>query len=116
MSKESFKQFVHNHPELLAKVNSQEMTFQKYYEIYDLYGEDEKVWEPYLKGTTVADSSFQKSKEDIVKMIKSLDLESIQKGITGLQKAIGIVQDLGLGSKKETKTYEPRPMYQYFDD
>ncbi len=112
MSKESFKTFVHNHPELLSKIKSQEMTFQKYYEIYDMYGEEESVWSPYLNAST----SSSTSKDDLVKMIKSLDLETIQKGIGGLQKALGIIQDLGIGSKKETKAYEPRPMYQYFDD
>lgn len=112
MSKESFKTFVHNHPELLTKITSKEMTFQKYYEIYDMYGEDQEVWRPYLSSSSTSPAS----KDDLVKMIKSLDLETIQKGIGGLQKALGIIQDLGIGSKKETKPYEPRPMYQYFDD
>ena len=37
MTKENFKIFAKNHPELLDYIKSGEMTWQKFYEIYDLY-------------------------------------------------------------------------------
>ena len=49
--------------------------------------------------------------------IKNIDLNSVQKGITNIQKALGLLQDIGLGnSNNVSNTYEPRPMYQHFDD
>ena len=52
------------------------MTWQKFYEIYDLYGEDENAWKDYLKKDVVpAAASF-----DLVNFIKGIDLDSIQKG------------------------------------
>ena len=33
-----------------------------------------------------------------------------------MQKTIGLLQDIGIGSKTNAPTYEPRPMYKYFDD
>ena len=33
-----------------------------------------------------------------------------------LQKTIGLLQDIGIGTKPKEQTYEPRPLYQYFDD
>ena len=49
-------------------------------------------------------------------MIKNVDLESVQKGVTNLQKTIGLLQDIGIGAATKEKVYEPRPMYKYFDD
>ena len=45
------------------------------------------------------------------------NLNSVQKGIGNIQKALGLLQDIGLGQNKNTpSTYEPRPLYQHFDD
>ena len=48
--------------------------------------------------------------------IKKIDLNSLQSGITNIQKALGLLQDIGIGKTTPTKTYEPRPLYQHFDD
>ena len=51
-------------------------------------------------------------------MVKKVDLDSVQKTVGNLQKTIGLLQDIGIGGSTATKTssYEPRPMYKYFDD
>lgn len=122
MSKETFKSFVKNHPELVTKVRNQEMTWQGFYEMYDLYGEDNKVWNQYLTDNTrIASSTPSKdmSLQELVNMVKKVDLDTVRKGINGLQRAIGLVQDLGLGNNKtnkEVQQYQPRPMYKYFED
>ena len=122
MSKETFKAFVRNHPELISKVNNSDMTWRKFYEMYDMYGEDNDIWNDYFirTNTTNTAGSFMKdtSIQELVNMVKKIDLDSVRKGINGLQKAIGIVQDLGIGKSKDniTNNYEPRPMYKYFED
>jgi hypothetical protein len=47
--KDEFKEFVRKHPELVTYVKNGEMSWQKYYELYDMYGEEESVWKSYLK-------------------------------------------------------------------
>ena len=47
MSKETFKEFIRNKPELINHVNNGTMTWQKFYELYDLYGEDDNIWKQY---------------------------------------------------------------------
>ena len=37
--KEEFKLFVSSHPELIKYVNKNEMTWQKFYDMYSLYGD-----------------------------------------------------------------------------
>ena len=55
MSKIEFKEFVKKNPSLLKFVREEKMTWQKFYEIYDLYGEDE-----YLLNTMEKDSTYNK--------------------------------------------------------
>ena len=41
MKKDDFKLLVKKNPELIKFVKNNEMTWQKFYEMYDLYGEEE---------------------------------------------------------------------------
>lgn len=114
MSKETFKLFARNHPELGTSVMDNKTSWQKLYELYEMYGEESHVWDKYFvrnKATTET-SSFS----DLINMIRNVDLESVQKGVNNLQKTIGLLQDIGIGAKTREPTYEPRPMYKYFDD
>ena len=113
MSKESFKLFAKSHPELLDYIKSGEMTWQKFYEIYDIYGEDESAWETYL-------SSNKLNFSNIKDIIKNIDTKSIQEHINTAQKAIGVVQELA--SKKGVEDIvtkgpiSPRPITKIFED
>lgn len=123
MDKESFRTFMKAHPELLTNIDNNSMSFQKYYEIYNIYGEDMNVWNKYIPQQTVTPaktvaSTAAKSDlsiSDVVGMIKNIDLDTLQKGVTGMQKAISLVQEL-TSSKKAPSPYEPRPLYKYFED
>ena len=118
--KAEFKIFVKENPKLLKYVKSGEMTWQKFYEMYDLYGKDEDIWKDYLAVTTVsataAASSF--SFGEMINWLKNIDLDTVQTGIGNLQRVIGMVQDLTNKDTKEDKKeeYKPRPLYKHFDD
>ena len=124
MSKESFKSFVKLHPELATSVMNHKTTWQDFYELYELYGETGKVWDNYLGDNALASVSSAKSKSssvsELINMVKSVDLDSVQKTVGSLQKTIGLLQDIGIGgatsSAVKEASYEPRPMYKYFDD
>jgi len=112
--KENFKAFVRNNPSLIDYVNNGTKTWQQFYEMYDIYGENNSIWNKYTnvdnKSTTVGDTSLK----DLFNMIKKVDLESVRKGAEGLQKAITLFQ--GLGTKTPINTYQARPLYQHFED
>lgn len=122
MSKENFKDFARLHPSLASHVNKNNTTWQKLYELYDIYGENSTVWDEFIAPTTsniVPTSTPIKDVtiSDFMNTIKNVDLETVQKGIANIQKTIGLLQDMGLGSAKTSvPTYEPRPMYKYFED
>lgn len=127
MKKEEFKSFVKKNPRLLNYVKKNEMTWQKFYEMYDLYGEDESVWNPYIKGennekkdvtTSVKTGITGLTLSEVVNWFKNVDLDGLQEGIGNVQRVLGVVQDF---SKKDTpktqkQQYKPRPLYKHFED
>ena len=51
MSKESFKLFAKNHPELAEKVLKDNVSWQKLYELYEIYGAESTIWNNYFFNT-----------------------------------------------------------------
>ena len=122
MKQEEFKNFVRTKPELIKYVQNGKMTWQKFYELYDLYGEDNNVWNEYLNKDTTVNTTKTESKKsnkfsDILDMAKNLDTNKLQDGISSVQKAIGLIGDILVKDKKpDASTYNPRPIYRRFDD
>lgn len=118
-TKEKFKDFVKKNPVLLKHVKDGKMTWQNFYEIYDIYGEDENAWKDYLTpvatvaaaGATAATSSF-----DLMSFLKNLDLDSIQEGVNSMQRVLGLLQDMSPGKTPAAETRKPRPLYKHFED
>ena len=128
MKKEEFKEFVKNNPKLIKYVKNNEMTWQKFYEMYDLYGSEESVWKDYIGETKIEKKEIEKTAKagisgltlsEVVKWFKNVDLDGIQEGIGNVQRVLGVVQDFSKkdSSSEPTKsTYKPRPLYKHFED
>ena len=116
--KEEFKSFVKENPRLLKYVKSGEMTWQKFYEMYDMYGKENEVWNEYLTVATVSTAASSFSFTEMINWLKNINFDSVQTGIGNLQRVIGMVQDLANKDTKEEKKeeYKPRPLYKHFDD
>jgi len=122
MAKEDFKRFVRSHPELVKYVSNGSMSWQKFYELYDIYGENNSVWLQYTENSKNIDNATKSisstvgdtSLKDLFNMVKKIDLESVRKGAEGLQKAIALVQDFG--GTKTTNNYQARPLYKHLED
>lgn len=117
MGKEEFKSFVKKNPKLISYVKRNEKTWQDFYELYDLYGEDKNAWQDYLNvksatSTVTTAAGFT----DVVNWFKSVDLNSLQEGINNVQRVIGVVQDFGKNKQTSNETYKPRPIYKHFED
>jgi len=122
MSKEEFKSFVRNNPILTKHVNDGNMTWQKFYDMYDLYGTKHNVWNEYMEENpqSIKDDRSETSNndditiKDLVGMVKKVDLESVRKGIDGVQKTIALLQ--GIGGNDKNDSYTPRQTYKHLDD
>lgn len=109
---DNFKTFVKSNPTFANYIKDGTMTWQKFYELYDMYGEESTIWDEYRtksqKSTTL---------NDVISLAKNIDVDKLQDGVNSLSKAVGLFSDL-FASKSSTKvdTYKPRAIYKRFDD
>lgn len=111
-SKEDFREFIRVNPTFASFVNSGEMTWQKFYEMYDLYGSDSAVWEKYK---TIQD---ERKTTKINDLLKNIDMDSVKEHISSAQKALDLVQELtSKGTVESTAIVDsPRPLNKFFED
>ncbi len=119
--KEEFKAFARMHPELLDYVRNKEMTWQQFYEIYDIYGSDEAAWSSYFKKNVSQGRSNAEPLGAITEKLKNIDMNSIQEHIKTAQKALNLVSEL-TGKSETTSSLTasvpkvPRPIDKFFED
>lgn len=104
--KENFKIFISNHPEVLDYIKRHEMSFQDFYEIYDIYGDNNDVWNKYFKET-----SFSK----ISNIVKKIDMNNIQNHVNNAQKVVGILEELTKKSPEKIVT-AAKPIESFFGE
>jgi len=115
--KEEFKNFARLHPELVTFIKNGDMSWQKFYEIYDIYGEDATAWKNYF----ATSSSSVDTVTAFTDKIKNIDMNSIQEHIKTAQKALNLVSEL-TGKSEVTSPLTasvpkvPRPINQFFED
>ena len=101
--KEDFKKFVSHHPEFIDYVRNNDTTWQRLYELYDIYGEDDKVWEKYLT-TSEKNINFK----GILNTLKNINLDSLEENINSIQKAVGLVEEFTKDNGEEKKKITPK--------
>ena len=73
---DNFKSFVRRNPNLITYVREKNTSWQEFYELYDLYGEDPTIWNKYLnkeeKG--VKESSNNNPLNNILRWLRILML------------------------------------------
>ena len=72
---DKFKKFVSNHPEFVDYVKKNNVSWQTLYELYDIYGEDDKVWNKYIKN----DIKNSINIKGLLSTLKNINLDSLDK-------------------------------------
>ena len=90
--KEEFKEFIKTKPELVNYVKDKKYTWQDFYEVYDIYGTDESVWNKYKEEVSVRNDS--NSLKELTSLVKNINLDNVQKYINNAQKAINVISEL----------------------
>lgn len=117
--KEEFKNFISKNPDFIKTVKAGKISWQEMFELYDLYGENNKVWDEYRNSETPEKSSFTLT--GLLNSLKSINLETFQNNISSLQKAVGFLEDLTREDKKKTvkkknKNSDLDPMERFYSD
>lgn len=105
--KENFKEFVKSNPKIIDYVKNKKGTWQELYEIYSIYGEDENIWNKYI--------NEDKGINELINIIKNVNLDSIKTTVDGLQKVVSILQNIS-GKKDNEEEYERTRKYENLDD
>ena len=118
-SLDKFKLFIKNNPTLVNYVKDGTKSWQDFYELYDLYGEDKKIWDEYLNKEKTSVSKSTKNSiniDNILEYAKNIDMNKLEEGITSIQKAISLFSGMLVKDEDNQNNYTPRPVYQRFDD
>lgn len=105
--KDEFKNFVKQYPSFASHVQNKNTSWQELYELWDMYGDDDKVFSRYKTvGTDL---------NNVINGIKNINMDSVKKNLNSIEKGIKLLQDF---VKKEdtVPTYEPRPIFKRFED
>lgn len=108
---DEFKLFVKKNPHFAIYIKNGSMTWQKFYELYDMYGEDSKIWDEYKE-----EDKKTTSLSDIINLAKNIDIDKLQTGVDSLSKAMGLFSDLFSNKSNTRNNYKPRAIYKRFDD
>ena len=116
--KEEFKSFVSKHPELINVVREKKNTWQDFYEIYDMYGEEESAWSKFKEPDT-SDDKRTLPLQELTSLVKNINMDNVQKYINNAQKAINVISELT--AKKPVDTIStvaktPRVINKFFGD
>ena len=120
--KEEFKEFIKSKPELVDLVKNKKYTWQDFYEVYDLYGKDESVWEKYKENKDNVESDDRKNASitELTNLVKNINIDNVQKYINNAQKAINVISEL-TAKKTSADTVQtiaktPRVINKFFGD
>jgi len=109
---DKFKQFVKLNPQFASYIKDGTMTWQKFYELYDMYGEDSSIWSSFTKEEKKSSPTLN----DLINMAKNIDMNKLHDGVNSLSKAVGLFSDLFASKETPKNNYQPRAIYQRFDD
>ena len=120
--KEEFRSFIKDKPYLASYVQNGTMSWQKFYELFDLYGANNDVWNKY---SDVRNTNLNDQLTKLSDLVKNVNLESIKGHISTAQKALDLVSDLTTKNASDALSTvtnltkgptQPRPLNKFFED
>ena len=110
---EKFKEFIKDKEFLIDKVNNGETTWQKLYEVYDLYGESASI---FTNKETNRETTTENNKaNNLLKAFEGMDMNKINENLEGVRKILAVLSEFTKKDDgKPKRTYE-NPNNKYDD-
>ncbi len=122
--KDEFKIFASKNKYLANAVNSGKTTWQKLFEMFDIYGEESDIWNSFKIFKEVKEEkNLSSTVKNVIDNIKKIDVDKLEENIGSLQKALGFLEEIVVtkDSKKEDKPKKEKKksindIERFFDD
>lgn len=122
--KDEFKIFASKNKYLANAVNSGKTTWQKLFEMFDIYGEESDIWNSFKIFKEVKEEkNLSSTVKSVIDNIKKIDVDKLEENIGSLQKALGFLEEIVVtkDSKKEDKPKKEKKksindIERFFDD
>lgn len=120
-TKDNFKEFAFRNKYLASSVTSGKTSWQKLFELYDIYGEESDVWNEFKNIRKVKEETkLSDTVKSVVDNIKNIDVDKLEENIGSLQKALGFLEEIMVSKdKKESKITSKKSLKdieRFFDD
>lgn len=89
-----FKAFLKTIPGIKKDVIAKKYTWQQIYEIYTMYGENDDFFKPYKTSRSL-------DVNDILEIIKHVDLDTLSSSLQSIEKILNIVSTLLVKNKED---------------
>ena len=109
--KEEFKAFVKNKEYLIDKVNKGETTWQKLYEIYDIYGEKASIFNEEIK----KEEAKENKTNNLLKAFEDIDVNKINENLEGVRKILAVLGEFTRKDDSKSKRVYNKPTSNYDD-
>ena len=122
--KDEFKIFASKNKYLANAVNSGKTTWQKLFEMFDIYGEESDIWNSFkIVKQVKEEKNLSSTVKSVIDNIKKIDVDKLEENIGSLQKALGFLEEIVVtkDSKKEDKPKKEKKksindIERFFDD
>lgn len=122
--KDEFKIFASKNKYLSNAVNSGKTTWQKLFEMFDIYGEESDIWNSFkIVKEVKEEKNLSSTVKSVIDNIKKIDVDKLEENIGSLQKALGFLEEIVVtkDSKKEDKPKKEKKksindIERFFDD
>lgn len=97
-----FKEFIKENSFLIDKVHNKEVSWQKLYETYDIYGPTHELFNKEVVKKTNQNILSKEGIMNAINTFKDIDLEKLSNGLDSLKKVVSTIQEITKPEISET--------------
>ena len=100
---DEFKTFIKNKTFLIDKVHSNEISWQKLYETYDLYGPEHELFKEVVAQKNTSSLLTKEGINTAINAFKKVDLDKVSNSLDSIKKVVTTIQEI---TKSDTITQD----------